>query len=517
VNDLSLSDDDNLPVNIYQEQVLVSLEWSRRKGPESPHANVILTGIRLCGPLDVGALECSINEIVQRHSALRATFFPNPNISTQRRDEKLQYFARTGFPAMGLYRQSIRCINGICLRAVDLAFLEPIERDTEMKRVLKEETTTHFNYATPPLMRAVVLKNSPLDHLLILVVDHLVADSWAMRIVRRDLERLYPHFAHGTDYPFPSALSPYSRAILTQCRGIDAPSSDSLLYWHQQWSRFGAARIATRHFPYALPVSRVPLVHGGWEHCPWEQTAAEEIQAFARKGGITIYILFLAAYVTVLHYHTGKNKLSIWGNFANRRHPDLQDVVGCFVNTHLLGVELELDPTFRDVMQQVKSVVLGAMAHDEMPVDVLWLQTHCYPRYRDALPMFDFRLFDRHERHNSNSPIGVSAEHVPLPHTGAPQMSSLAMYVTVNNGLVSVDAHYWVDRFPQSAIKQLIEDFRSVVLAFVADTDARISSLSRLRLNPSVSRNPDNDGMAEFVACGSDLIPMPNGVSLNGR
>jgi hypothetical protein len=165
-----------------------------------------------------------------------------------------------------------------------------------------------------------------------------------------------------------------------------------------------------------------------------------------QRKRITLYVLFLAAYGMVLSGYLRKSRLAIHGHFANRVNPEVQNVIGFFANTHLLGIDLNGNPTGLDILDQVRDTIWNALCHQEMPIYHLWNTLKCYPRYEDARLLLDC-VVRRSSDHRSVLPDGLIVEPAPLPESGFPRWPNLGIYVDSEWGSISLLARFSVDHF----------------------------------------------------------------------
>ena len=216
-----------------------------------------------------------------------------------------------------------------------------------------------------------------------------------------------------------------------------------------------------------------------------------------------MHIVFLAAYSVLLHHYTRKNPIAIWGHFANRERAEIQGALGYFSNTHLLGIDLSASLTGRDLLRQVKGVVLSSCANQALPH--LWRVLRCHPRFPDANILLDYYTLTPPTPQESWN--GLRVADVPLPNVSSPRWSSLGVYVIDNREDIWLRSQYSAARFPHAAVQHLLEDLRSVVLRLVAHPSATVSNFADIAERYSANPHARNDRMGEFVVIGSKLIP----------
>ncbi len=461
------------PLCLNQEQLLLSREWMRQQSG-SPPSSVIPTVLTLRGCLNRDALQRSLDEVVRRHAALRARFFPAPELSIPERQARLLAFGH-GIYKPGFYRQSISESVRVEIRGVDLAGLSAPATADGIQETLHEDVGGQFDYEKPPLVRATLVKRGPQEHLLIILVDHAVADAWSMRLLRTELALLYKYFCGGTEYPLSEPGLQYPDYGLWQNQAMATTYFDEATeYWRKQWAHFGSARIAPRELPFAAPAPRHGRPSFGAVRGTLEAHTCQEIRKFARQSRVTLNTFFLAAYAVVLHSYTRKPQLALWGHFSNRRRADVQKTIGYFMHSHLIGLDFSAAPSGVELLHQVRTKVLEGYDHQEMPLAYLWHRLNRWPRYADTRVLLDYHRAD--ETWEQAEPShGLVIRRSQLPESLSGRFSSLGVYIKDDSDGMSFSVQYAKDRFPPEAVGHLVEDLQLVIARLLAQPDRKVS------------------------------------------
>jgi hypothetical protein len=490
------------PLCLNQEQLLLSREWIQRQGDAmSPSLTPIMLALR--GSLNEGALERALNGMVRRHSALRVRIYPAPEVTMVERDARLRAFAR-GIYTPGLYQQSVCEHADLAMRRVDLTALPQAFAKEEVQNLFYEEATCPFDYANPPLLRASLVRLGAEDHLLILVVDQAVTDGWSLRILRNELALLYEHFCTGSPHQLPDPALQYPDYAVWQKEARNGSHFDAATsYWKQQWTRYGAARIALGELPFALPVEATSRVSFGLEESSLDPEMCRQIRSFTRQFRATLNVFFLAAYAVVLQSYTRKPQLGIWSHFSNRGRAEIQNTVGYFVHTHLLGIDFSSDPTGAELLEQVRQTILNGYDHQEMPLPHLWQQMNCWPRYADARVLVDHHHAEE-TWENQPQLSGLTIRRAKPPELLQGRFSNLGVYIKSSADGMSLSVQYAQERFPQAAIRDLLEDLHTVMAGLLADPRRKAAGLlEKHRYAASLVR--PMAPMGEFVRLAADL------------
>ncbi len=346
------SAEQRFPLAVNRERGLLYRELARANSAEPPASHVQLA-LCLRGRLEIEILAKAFTILVRRHSGFRLKSFPNPAIGDWERRLFLAELGRKGSFTSGPYWPSIADCPNVQVRLLDVSDRSPSEQAAEFRRACESGGARNFD--GPPLLKAALLRVGPEEHRLLLTVDHLLSGGRSARVMGRELAGLYGSLASHSDVPTDG----------------EAMSFSDFAVWPNH---------AMKGSYYAL--SRLNL----------GAATANSINAFARQSGVTIYVLFLVSFVLLLHHYTRKSPLAIWSHLANRLVPEAQNTVGLFVNTHLIGVDFTSDLSGRDLLREVRRVVLDAHCqHQQLPLPHLWRKLRCHPRFPDASILLGYR------------------------------------------------------------------------------------------------------------------------------
>jgi hypothetical protein len=277
----------------------------------------VQTSLRVAGPLDAGALERSLTELVRRHEILRTTF------------EDVD----------GRLAQVVHAPSPVALERADLRDLPRAEREAVAEEVVRRELRRPFDLGRLPLMRWTLVQVDDAEFELLLVEHHLLSDAASFALLRRELESLYRTFTGWpAEWP-PEPLLQYGDYARWQQAAMASPAMRAqLAHW--------TGRFATLPPALELPADRPRPQRQGFQG---EVLRAEvpgplrrSLREFCRARGATLFTVLLAAFAAVLHRSTGATDLCVGSAFANRRQPGTGSLPGLLVNTvalrwHLAG------------------------------------------------------------------------------------------------------------------------------------------------------------------------------------
>ncbi|HEX8275310.1 MAG TPA: amino acid adenylation domain-containing protein, partial [Longimicrobiaceae bacterium] len=318
--------------------------------PASPLYDMF-SASRLHGPLDAAALDRALAEIVRRHEVLRTVF-------TAEAGEPVQTVA----PA-GSWR----------LEAEDLTGLGEAEREAEVRRRVQAEATRPFDLAAGPLFRALLLRTGPEEHVLLLNVHHIVSDGWSMEVLVRELDAIYPAFLRGAPSPLPELPLQYADFAVWQRERLRGPVLEPhLAFWREQL----AGAPATLELPTDRPRPAAQSFRGALLPVELDAGPTQKLHALARREEGTLFMALLGAFAVLLARYTGQEDVVVGTPIAGRTRRETEGLVGFFINTLPLRLDLSGDPAFTELVGRVRESTLGAHAHQELPFDKLVEELH---------------------------------------------------------------------------------------------------------------------------------------------
>lgn len=314
--------------------------------PDIPVYNECVT-IHLPGPLDISALEQSLNEFIRRHEIWRTSF---PIVDGQ--------------PIQLIHPSFI-----LKLATVDLRHLPEADRKAEAIRQATENARILFDLARLPLMRATLACLGDEEHLLFLTLHHIIFDGVAIyQVFLPELRTLYEAFLTGQHLPLPDPPLQYADFAIWQRERLQRDIlTGQLTYWKQQLE--GAP--ATLELPNDRPPPPIRSHRGSMRPFALSKHLTDDLKALSRREGVTLYMTLVAAFKTLLHRYTGQDDMLIGTSTAGRKNSAIQRMMGFFLNILVLRTNLSGNPTFRELLVRMREVTLEAQDHQDVPFEYL--------------------------------------------------------------------------------------------------------------------------------------------------
>ncbi|HJX28095.1 MAG TPA: condensation domain-containing protein, partial [Thermoanaerobaculia bacterium] len=406
-------------------------------------------GLLLDGALDTAGLEAALRGIVGRHEALRTRFIEVDGIS-------IQEIAPAGGPE---------------LPRIDLAALPEEARTAELARLAHREAMAPFDLARTPL-RARLIRLEAKAHALLLTFHHAVFDGWSQGVFGRELAALYAAAVEGRPADLPKLPVQYADYAVWQRGWLTGEVQDGLLSWWRGELE-GAPRVLE------LPTDRLrPEVQdfrGGVVQVELSTELAAGVADLARRAGATRYMVLLAAFQALLGRLTGQQDLLVGSPFANRPLPELEGLIGLFVETLTLRGRLGGDPSFRELLARVRETAFGAFAHQDLPFERLVAGLRVErSAARSPLIQAMFSLQDGGTEGITLPGLAVR----PLEIASATAKLDLLLVVeeTAGGGLRAI-LEYDADLFEAVTARRHVERFVTLVRGALAHPEARLSDL----------------------------------------
>jgi myxalamid-type nonribosomal peptide synthetase MxaA len=424
--------------------------------PDSAFYN-LSAALRLKGRLDLAALDRAIGEIVRRHEVLR-TRFPAPD---------------------GEPRQVIAAKLALEIPVIDLSGSPAEGREAAAEALAHEEALRPFDLARGPLLRAKLLHLGPwgeagADHILLFTLHHAIADGWSIDVLIREFAALYRAFGAGRPSPLPEPPIQYADYALWQRDELRGAALDGLLdYWRGQLD--GAP--ALLELPTDRPRPPARSFRGRIHGFTLPKDLAGSLQALARREGATLFMVLLAAYAVLLRRHGGEDDLCVGTPVAGRSRVELENLIGCFVNTLALRVRLAGDPPFAELLARVREQVLGAQNHQDLPFEKLVevLQPARNPSYS---PLFQVMFVLQNTPSTDLELPGLEASQVGIDtHTA---QYDLTLLMTERDGGLDGEFEYSTDLFDEDTVVRLARRFRTLLAGIVANPGTRLADLPLL-------------------------------------
>ncbi len=437
----------NRPLSFSQHRIWLFEQLN----PGTPTYNLSF-GYRLLGDLHPRALEQSLQAIIERHEILRTTFFSSD----------------------GEPYQVVSSGESFALDIRDLRS-RPLTQSLDVSRLTKEVATHPFDLTQAPLFRPYLLQLNEQEHILFVVVHHILFDAWSISLFMEELQELYQAFSSGgtpqrSHLPIQFADFAHWQRDTLQGRVLER----HLQYWKAQM----ASSPAVVELPFDHPRPPVPSYKGGTESWEIFRDLGAALQRLGQDEQATLFMVLLAAWKTLLYRYTHMTDIVVGTPIANRTRYELEGLLGFFVNTLALRTNLSGNPEFIEVLRRVRTISLEAFKHQNLPFEKLIEELHLDRNLSHApLVQVMFNL-QNVPRVSQNFP-GLTLE--PLSTKNESVKFDLEMYITEQEDQsLAIKLVYSRDLFTTATIRQMLGHFQVLLEGLVQNPKTRISDIPLL-------------------------------------
>jgi hypothetical protein len=432
-----------LPLCLSQER----LWFLNQLEPHNPFYNVPIA-VCLTGRLHRAILEQSLNEVVQRHEALRTSFS----------DVK-------GRPV-----QVITPNVKLTLPVWEL----PEATVAEALRVATEFAQKPFDLSQPPLLRVQLLYLKPEEHILLLTMHHIIADGWSIGILIQELAAIYQAISHGLPSSLPELPIQYADFADWQRKWLQGEILHTQLnYWKQQLS----GNISVLQLSTDRPRPAIQTFTGKKQFLAFPKALSEAVKELNQREGVTQFMTLIAVFKTLLYCYTNQQEILVGSPVAGRTRAETQGLIGFFINTLVLRTNLSGNPSFRMLLARVREVALGAYAHQELPFEKLVEELHP----------------ERDLSHNPLFQVMFILQNAPIPFIEIPELTLHPLEVDSGTSKFDLKFSIWesvegfngsleykTDLFNAATITRMIKHFEILLSNVVEQPDIRLNDLTEI-------------------------------------
>ncbi|SFW88822.1 non-ribosomal peptide synthase domain TIGR01720/amino acid adenylation domain-containing protein [Amycolatopsis australiensis] len=442
------------------------------------------TALRLRGELDLAALRRALNAVVARHESLRTTFATVDGRGVQLVHEPYE---------VGL----------------------PVEDFAE--DALARELREPFDLRTGPLLRARLFRRADGEHVLLLVLHHIVTDGWSSGVLTAELDACYAAFARGGEPDLPELPVQYADFAVWQRESLDGPVlAEQLGHWRERLDG-----VAPLELPTDRPRPPVRTTEGDWVEFTVPAEVTGRLKQLAGDGDGTLFMTLVAACQVLLARWAGQEDVAVGTVTAGRDRPELERLIGFFVNTLVLRSTVDARRPFREFLAQVRDTVLDAFAHQDVPFERV---VDAVQPVRDSsrTPLFQVMVA---LQNTGDRPGGgaLAAEEVALPMTTA--TFDLLVQFEEHDGALRGAINYSTGLFDAATIERVAERLRILLSEAAAHPDRPVGDLSlflpgeREAVLAAAPRHPQPDAvLPALLRPGSDDVAVSDHrVSLSHR
>ncbi len=407
--------------------------------------------VRLRGELSVPLLISSFAQVVARHETLRTAYFTD--------DE--------GDP-LAVIAEHVE----VDLPVLDLSSLDPTEQQRQVAAAVEANTRQSISLLQAPLFRGQVLKLGPTEHVLLYSMHHIISDGWSMAVLVNEWVGLYGRARAGVLEPLPPLPIQYSDYALWQQQ---LQNTGVLAAQARYWEQALAGHSGVLQLPTDQPRSQAPTYEGRDLGFTLPGALHEGLKALSARAGVTLYSTLLAAFQVLLHRLGGADDVLVGADVAGRQQPELEGLIGFFVNILPLRSSFAAQQRFSAFLATTQGTALDAFDHQDLPFDMIVEACSC-PRQRGFNPLVQVLFVMNNLPVQSGRMEGVDVE--VLPTRGGYSKFDMALFIDEDAGGLHGTWQYASDLFEQQRIESFVSAWTGILEQIVCDPNIQLGDIT---------------------------------------
>ena len=408
-----------------------------------------MTGaLSLSGSLQVEALKQALGAIIQRHESLRTSF---------------------------------QTVDGVPVQVIDanpiweLLIVNLAGKEAEAaEKLAQAEAQTPFDLTKSPLLRVTLLKLQPEKHILLINMHHIISDGWSIGVFIRELSHLYGAFVAGEKPTLADLPIQYADFAVWQRQWLQGKVLAAQL---EYWKRQLADAPPLLELPTDRPRPAIQTFQGKTERFQLDGKLTQQLKALSQQSGCTLFMTLLAAFGVVLSRYSGQTDLVIGSAIANRNRREIEGLIGFFVNTLALRLDLSEKPSFATFLKQVQTVTQDGYEHQDLPFEML-VEELQLERKLDRNPLVQVGFILQNAANEAWNLPGLTIEEMSWELDSA--RFDLEFHLSeVNDGIAGFCC-YNIDLFDGTTIARLLEHFQNILRAIIANPQQSVGLLPLL-------------------------------------
>ena len=406
-------------------------------------------GLRVKGELDGAALRRALDRIVARHEALRTSFACIDG-------EPVLQIAPAAESSFNLIEHDLRQYD---------------DAQGEFTRLATLEASASFDLEHGPLIRGRLVRLAADEHALVVTMHHIVSDGWSIEVLVNELSALYGGFLRGEDDPLPELAIQYADYAVWQRRWIEG---EILQQQATYWKTALAGAPALLELPSDHPRPAQHDFTGGLAELVLDEPLASGLKALSRRYGTTLFITLLAGWATLLSRLSGQQDMVIGTPTANRGRAEIENLIGFFVNTLAVRLDLSGSPSVSELLARVMAQAITAQQHQDIPFEQV-VELAQPVRSLAHSPLFQVMFAWQNKQGEFNLP---GLELVPLtPSFYRSAKFDLTLFLQEAGQTVVGGIEYATSIFEPATIERYLGYFRNLLEAMVANDNQAVDRL----------------------------------------
>ncbi|WP_085690367.1 MULTISPECIES: non-ribosomal peptide synthetase [unclassified Pseudomonas] len=434
------------PLSLVQRRLWVAEQLS---GGSSAYGMPL--ALRLRGELSAERFVGSFAEVVQRHEVLRTAYSQD--------DE--------GDPIAVICEQV-----EVDFPVIDLSGLSRSAQEEHVAQAALDNARTPIDLEQAPLWRGRILHLSATEHVLLFSMHHIISDGWSMGVLINELVQIYELGKAGDATPLPALEVQYSDFALWQQeleqRGI---LGQQAAYWKERLDGYSGQL----DLPLDKPRGQSASYDGDAVQFRLTPDLSQALRKLSGEAGVTLYSTLLASFQVLLHRFGGRDDVLVGADVAGREQPELERLIGFFVNVLPLRSRFDAQARFSAFLAGTQDNLLGALEHQDLPLDMI-VESCGVPRHKGMNPLVQVLFVMNNLPGRTQSMGDLSVE--PLAALQTHSKFDMALFVDEEEGQLLGNWQFATTLFGHERIQYLVKAWIALLEQIVADQDIQLGAIS---------------------------------------
>ncbi|MEH2155518.1 amino acid adenylation domain-containing protein [Nostoc sp.] len=409
----------------------------------------IVSTLKLEGTFDPGAFEKAMRVLITRHESLRTSFVLVNGESRQRILANFDFYV--GFED----------------------WTHEPDAENQIVEIIKQSREP-FDLENSPLLRSNIYKLSDRQHILFMEIHHIICDGWSMDLLSKECLKYYNYFVRGLQ-PNPDKLPiQYKDYAAWQANILRSDECIKHLdYWRQKLDNGQIPRV---HLPTDFQRPSIKTFNGSHLSWTFKPEIVSGLRGICQQTESTLYMALLAAVKVLLYRYSGQQDISIGTEIATRNHPQLQSLIGLFLNTLVIRDQIEPEQGYKNLIVQIRKTVTEAFEHTDYPFDIL-VEKLVISREINRTPLFDVLVLLQ----NFDRPVGIEELQIKSLDSLTPTSKfDLSFVFSEHNDRLKLDLIYNTDLFQAERMQKCLSHFDKLLTEMVANPSQSIGKVTLL-------------------------------------
>ncbi|MCM3538297.1 non-ribosomal peptide synthetase [Priestia endophytica] len=407
---------------------------------------------RLTGKWSIQALEAGWNQLLERHESLRT-------IIQEQEGEPFQQVQSHVFRP---------------IPQTDLANLSLEDREREMKRLIQNEAEEPFHLGKGPLIRTRILKVDKEEWVLLCTMHHIIADGWSMGILLEEWMAFYEGAISGKPVEMKELSVQYADFVMWQKEWQKEENLDQhLQYWKEELS----GELPVLQLPMDRPRPAVQTHRGASQFLRVANSLLEKLKDLSLQEGSTLFMTLMAAYQSFLSRYTGQDDILVGSPIANRNVKEIEGLIGFFANTLVYRADFSENPTFQELLSQIRTKALKAYEHQDIPFEKV-VESVKPERNTSHSPIFQ-TMFTLQNTKQELSQLSERNMELMESHTSVAKFD-LSLFASETEEGLLLTFEYNTDLFNDTTIERMAAHFEHWLYQIVSHPKDSLSELNML-------------------------------------